>query len=154
VRTTRADLVHLLESRSKIPDPRGLVLADESDTPGQRFAATPSHASVDEGVKNLTFTEAQAGHHRDTGHGEVHRGVITACTPAHVPAEGGLSFLGDPHPLVSRILSEPADPGPGGRRPLIVAGPFDEGRSREGTDYEDLVIVDLDPRGLFVPSGR
>ena len=59
-----ADFFYLGHGFAEVGQPGFAVLGDELDAPAEGVAAGAGHAGVDEGVEDLAFGLAEAGHHR------------------------------------------------------------------------------------------
>src|SRR4051794_2916644 len=133
-----ANLLHRFHRRPQFVQPLVGVLADQSHRPGQRLGPRPGHARVDKGVEHQPLALPQPRHDRHRQGGEQLAVLTARGAPGNRPAVPLLRSVGDPHPLLPRLLAEPRDaPGPGGRRVALTRGGL-----RQRADDGDLVAVD------------
>lgn len=137
------DLLHPVDRLAEFAYPVVFVLADETNAPGQRLAAAPGDAGIDQRVEYPTFVETEAGHRRGVDGREVNLVVSARDAPTHRAPEGQLGVVGDRHSLLARGLAERDD--------LLLGAQARAGRT-EVPRHEDLVGVVLHDRRVGEPA--
>jgi hypothetical protein len=128
------------------------VLTNQLHAPGEGFTAAPGNTTVDEGIEQGPFVEAEPRHGRNRQVGKYGAGFATTCPPRHLPVERSLRFVRNLHSLWPGIFSKTLDSAPLGDPEVIRVESF--GRwAGQRTDYEDFIPVTTH-RKLLKPSFR
>ena len=137
------DVLHRL---AELGDPVALVTAHQPDAPGQRLAAAPGDAGIDERVEHEPLGHPQARHGRHRRHGEDLLPVAARRSPRHLALEAVLRLAGDRDAAIAGGLAELPDLLGQGHGSRLVARPRAHRRRGEGAEDDDLVAIARRPR--------
>lgn len=137
-----ADAFDVFEGVAEVGEPGVGVALDEAYAPGQGVAAAAGDAGGDEGVEDLAFGLAEAGHDRYGDCGVEGTGAAAFDAPGDLAAEAAFGFAGYGDAVVAGAFAEFGDSAVEGGVAFVGGDVVGEFRFGDAADDGDFLAVD------------